>query len=130
MISKVLATGTICVMLLIPLTAHATDILKTLIPGSYIAGTDCDGLGGAGDMDFDGKNFSGHYMICRTVAGPFKSGKIISKCIEAQGKDYQHLENTDIAKNPNAETVKQTLKITTPKQFYLDKQKYTFCVAD
>lgn len=130
MTRKILAIAASCAALLTFPTGLAADIRTKLIHGDYIAGTDCNGLGGAGSMYFDGKSFSGHYMICRTVAGPYKSGMIVSKCIEAQGSDFQRLEKTDITKNPDAKTVKQILRIATPKKFYLDKQKYTFCVAD
>ncbi len=126
---KILAVGASCAALLTPMAGQAADMLATLTPGEYVAGADCSGLGGAGSMYFDGKNFSGHYMICRTVAGPDTSGKIVSKCIEVKGEDYQRLEKTDITKSPDATSVTQILKVTTPKEFRLDKQKFTFCEA-
>ena len=124
----IFAIAVSCATLIIAMPGHAASILKNLTPGDY-EGTlnGCDSIGDAGTMYFDGKNFSGHYMICRTVAGPNKSGKFVSKCVEAQGDDYQRLYKTDITKDPDVTTNTRTLNIINSKKFKLNRYTYKYC---
>ena len=66
--------------------AALADDRDRLTPGLYVAATvGCDGLGGGGTVDFDGKNFSPHYQACLTQPLP-QNARYRQTCVEGQGQ--------------------------------------------
>ena len=101
--------------------------LGSLKPGLYVSTkVGCSGLGGAGTMDFDGANFSGHYQLCRTqpIQG---SDRYRSNCIEAQGPKKPLL--SDIDKDPDKVTEDISIRILSTTSFMKNAETYQLCGA-
>lgn len=102
--------------------------LSGLKPGLYVsAKVGCSGLGGAGTIDFDGQNFSGHYQVCRTEALSDAKDHYRSTCIEAQGPDWPTLE--DINKNPDKTTEDAKILVISKTAFTKNGARYNYCGA-
>ena len=112
---------------LAPLPTLAGDLAK-LRPGLYVAASvGCDGLGGAGTVDFDGRNFSGHYQVCRTSAVANAPNRFRSTCIEASGPDWPG--PGDIDRNPDKTNEEATIIVASPTSFNKNGTAYAYCGA-
>ncbi|MBS7556400.1 hypothetical protein KHC23_22465 [Ancylobacter dichloromethanicus] len=101
--------------------------ISSLRPGVYLpADIGCQGIGGAGELYFDGKNFSGHYQLCRTDPLAWRNG-YRSTCVEAQGADQPKLE--DIDKDPDRTTADATIVARSNRAFDYNNTRYNFCEA-
>ena len=106
-------------------TAEAAGI-SDLKKGVYVADVvGCTGVGGAGEMTFDGKNFSGHYQVCRTDPIAAQPRQFQSTCAEGQGSHWPTLAQIDT--DPHKTTAKVTLKVTSVQSFVMDHDSYHFC---
>ena len=127
-----LSAGVKALCLVVPLLfsaapAFAND-LSTLLPGVYVdTAVGCDFAGGAGTVEFDGKNFAEHYQVCSTVPKVGKSDGYLSTCDEHQGPDRPTV--ADVEKDPNRETHEMIISVTGPKAFTMNSASYGFCGA-
>lgn len=102
--------------------------LGSLKPGLYVSTkVGCSGLGGAGTMDFDGANFSGHYQLCRTQPIQGSADRYRSNCIEAQGPKNRLL--SDIDKDPDKVTEDISIRILSTTSFMKNAETYQLCGA-
>ena len=103
------------------------DDRDRLAPGLYVAAAaGCDGLGGAGTVDFDGKNFSPHYQACLTQPLT-QSGRYRQTCIEGQGSNYP---TTAQIQGDASKVVKATaISVLSRKSFTINGVRYDFCGA-
>lgn len=100
--------------------------LSDLKRGVYVADVvGCTGVGGAGEMTFDGKNFSGHYQVCRTDPIAGQPGQFQSTCSEGQGSHWPTQAQIDA--DPDKTTATVTLKVTSAQSFIMDHDSYRFC---
>jgi hypothetical protein len=121
-----ISAACIIVAAIAPAPAHAD--LSSLKPGLYVAkAVGCGGLGGAGTIDFDGTNFSGHYALCKTVPIQGQRDRYQSTCIETQGPKQP--KPSDIDSSPDKETFAQTIVALGPQEFSLNGKSYTYCGA-
>jgi hypothetical protein len=103
--------------------AQSTDLSK-LERGYYnTPEAGCDSISSAGVVQFDGKNFNGHYQLCLT--NHLSDDRYQSTCIEVQGNDYK--KPHDIRNDPDRETSTFHLKILSPHSFELDNVQYQYC---
>jgi len=115
----------------VALTAQANngfaDDRDPLTPGLYVAVTvGCDGLGGGGTIDFDGKNFSPHYQACFTQPLP-QNARYRQTCIEGQGENYPTAAR--IQGDPSKTTRDVTIAVLSQKSFTLNGARYDYCGA-
>lgn len=100
--------------------------ISDLRHGVYVADVvSCAGVGGAGEMTFDGKNFSGHYQVCRTEPIAGQPGQFQSTCAEGQGSHWPTLSQID--SDPDKTTAKMTLKVTSAQSFVMEHDSYHYC---
>lgn len=117
-----------CLILATLGTSSFAEDLHILKPGLYVAAkVGCDGLGGAGTIDFDGQNFSGHYQVCRTEPVPSAKDRYRSTCIEAQGPKWPTIE--DINKSPDRTSEDSTIIAISKSAFSKNGVRYNYCGA-
>ena len=103
--------------------SYALDI-RDLRPGSYVQRpASCSALGGVGTMTFDGRNFSGHYQMCRT--DPLGGSRVRNICIEAQGPDRPDPKEIDT--DPDRTVVEATVTVQSPTSFTMSGKQFQFC---
>lgn len=103
--------------------SFALDI-RDLRSGSYVQRpAACETLGGAPTMTFDGRNFSGHYQMCRT--DQLGGSRVRNSCIEAQGPNRPNPSEIDT--DPDRTTVETTVTVQSPTAFTLSGKQYRFC---
>ncbi len=106
--------------------AHADD-RDHLAPGLYVAATvGCDGLGGGGTVDFDGKNFSPHYQACLTQALG-QNARYRQTCIEGQGANYP--TTAQIQSDPSKTMKDVTIAVLSRNAFSMNGVRYDYCEA-
>ena len=117
----------LCVILL-PLSGRAlADDRDRLAPGLYVAATvGCDGLGGGGTVDFDGKNFSPHYQACLTQALS-QNARYRQTCIEGQGANYPTI--AEIQGDPSKTMKDVTIAVISRNAFSMNGVRYDYCGA-
>jgi len=109
-----------------PDTALAED-RDRLAPGLYVAATvGCDGLGGGGTVDFDGKNFSPHYQACLTQPLP-QNARYRQTCVEGQGQNYP--TTAQIQADPNKALRDVTIAVLSENSFNMNGVRYDYCGA-
>ncbi len=107
--------------------AALADDRDRLTPGLYVAATvGCDGLGGGGTVDFDGKNFSPHYQACLTQSLP-QNAHYRQTCVEGQGQNYP--TTAQIQADPNKATKDVTLAVLSENSFNMNGVRYDYCGA-
>ena len=103
--------------------SYALDI-RDLRPGSYVQRpASCSALGGAGTMTFDGRNFSGHYQMCRT--DPLDGSRVRNTCIEAQGANRPDPKEIDT--DPDRTVVEATVTVQSQTSFTMSGKQFQFC---
>jgi len=118
-------------MLCVAMSAQAGDALADdrdrLTPGLYVAATvGCDGLGGGGTVDFDGKNFSPHYQACLTQPLS-QNARYRQTCIEGQGANYP--TTAQIQGDPSKTTRDVTIAVLSENAFTMNGARYDYCGA-
>jgi hypothetical protein len=109
-----------------PNAALAND-RDRLAPGLYVAATvGCDGLGGGGTVDFDGKNFSPHYQACLTQPLP-QNAHYRQICVEGQGQNYP--TSAQIQADPNKALRDVTIAVLSENSFNMNGVRYDYCGA-
>jgi hypothetical protein len=99
-----------------------------LKPGEYVATkVGCEGLGGAGSMSFDGRNFSGHYTVCHTVPVSGIPNHYSNTCVEGQGINFPKNNEIDTR---DGTTIQRTIIVKSPTIVDIDGEKYGFCVGE
>jgi hypothetical protein len=117
----------LCVALNAPANSAFADDRDHLTPGLYVAATvGCDGLGGGGTVDFDGKNFSPHYQACLTQTLA-QNARYRQTCIEGQGPSYP--TTAQIQSDPTKTTRDVTIAILSEKSFTMNGTRYNYCGA-
>ena len=116
-----------CVALSVPATIALADDRDRLTPGLYVAASvGCDGLGGGGTVDFDGKNFSPHYQACLTQPLA-QNARYRQTCVEGQGPSYP---TTAQIQGDSSKTAKDvTIAVLSEKSFTMDGARYDYCGA-
>jgi hypothetical protein len=103
------------------------DERDRLAPGLYVAATvGCDGLGGGGTVDFDGKNFSPHYQACLTQALG-QNARYRQTCIEGQGANYP--TTAQIQGDPSKTMKDVTIAVLSRNAFTMSGVRYDYCGA-
>ncbi|SFC83849.1 hypothetical protein SAMN05428997_11281 [Bosea sp. CRIB-10] len=103
--------------------SYALDI-RDLRPGSYVQRpAACSALGGAGTMTFDGRNFSGHYQMCRT--DPLGGSRVRNTCIEAQGPNRPDPKEIDT--DPDRTVVEAMVTVQSQTSFTMSGKQFQFC---
>lgn len=121
-VAAVAATG----LILFVAPALALDV-SSLRTGSYLpSDIGCSGIGGAGELYFDGKNFSGHYQACHTVPLTAQN-RFRSTCVEAQGGGQPSAQ--DIDKDPDRTTAEATIIVKSARAFDYNNRHYQYCEA-
>jgi hypothetical protein len=117
----------LCIALLPPSNKALADDRDRLAPGLYVSATvGCDGLGGGGTVDFDGKNFSPHYQACLTQALE-QNARYRQTCIEGQGSNYP---TTAEIQGDSSKTVKDVaIAVLSRKSFTINGVRYDYCGA-
>jgi hypothetical protein len=123
---KQLATSLLlCVALIAPAGSALADDRDRLTPGLYVAASvGCDGLGGGGTVDFDGKNFSPHYQACLTQPLS-QNARYRQTCIEGQGPSYP--TTAEIQNDPSKTTREVTIVVLSEKSFTMNGARYDYC---
>jgi hypothetical protein len=117
----------LCVALSASANAAPADDRARLTPGLYVAATvGCEGLGGGGTVDFDGKNFSPHYEACLTQPLP-QNARYRQICVEGQGRNYP--TTAQIQRDPSKTTKDVTIAILSEKSFTMNGARYDYCGA-
>lgn len=121
----------VCVSFCVALSASANAALaddrNRLTPGLYVAATvGCEGLGGGGTVDFDGKNFSPHYQACLTQPLP-QNARYRQTCVEGQGQNYP--TTAEIQGDPSKTTKDVTFAVLSEKSFTMNGARYDYCGA-
>jgi len=117
----------LCIALTAPANNAFADDRDPLTPGLYVVATvGCDGLGGGGTIDFDGKNFSPHYQACLTQPLP-QNARYRQTCIEGQGENYP--TTARIQGDPSKTTRDVTIAVLSQKSFTLNGARYDYCGA-
>ena len=107
--------------------AALADDRDRLAPGLYVAATvGCDGLGGGGTVDFDGKNFSPHYQACLTQPLP-QNARYRQTCVEGQGQNYP--TTAQIQADPNKALRDVTIAVLSENSFNMNGVRYDYCGA-
>lgn len=122
-----LASASLCLALLAAPDFAMADDRDRLTPGLYVAATvGCDGLGGAGTVDFDGKNFSPHYQACLTQ--PLQqNARYRQTCAEGQGQNWPTA--AQIQADPDKTTKDVTIAVLSEKSFNMNGTRYDYCGA-
>jgi len=117
----------LCIALTAPANNAFADDLDPLTRGLYVAATvGCEGLGGGGTIDFDGKNFSPHYQACLTQPLP-QNARYRQTCIEGQGENYP--TTAQIQGDPSKTMRDVTIAVLSQKSFTLNGARYDYCGA-
>jgi hypothetical protein len=121
------ALALLSVILLAPATQAFADDRDRLAAGLYVAAAvGCDGLGGAGTVDFDGENFSPHYQACLTEPLA-QSGHYRQTCIEGQGSNYP--TTAQIQGDPSKVVKETAISVLSRKSLTINGVRYDFCGA-
>ncbi len=122
-----LASASLCLALLATPDFAMADDRDRLAPGLYVAATvGCDGLGGAGTVDFDGKNFSPHYQACLTQ--PLQqNARYRQTCAEGQGQNWPTA--AQIQADPDKTLRDVTIAVLSEKSFNMNGVRYDYCGA-
>jgi hypothetical protein len=116
-----------CVALSAPAASAFADDRDRLTSGLYVAATvGCDGLGGGGTVDFDGKNFSPHYQACLTQPLA-QNARYRQTCVEGQGPSYP--TTAQIQGDPSKTTRDVTIAVLSENSFTLNGARYDYCGA-
>lgn len=119
--------ASLCVILLAFSGRALADDRDRLAPGLYVAATvGCDGLGGGGTVDFDGKNFSPHYQACLTQALS-QNARYRQTCIEGQGANYP--TTAQIQGDPSKTMKDVTIGVLSRNAFSMNGVRYDYCGA-
>lgn len=119
--------ASLCVILLAFSGGALADDRDRLAPGLYVAATvGCDGLGGGGTVDFDGKNFSPHYQACLTQALG-QNARYRQTCIEGQGVNYP--TTAQIQSDPSKTMKDVTIAVLSRNAFSINGVRYDYCAA-
>ena len=76
-----------------------------------------------GTMTFDGRNFSGHYQMCRT--DPLGGSRIRNICIEAQGPNRPDPKEIDT--DPDRTVVEAMVTVQSQTSFTMSGKQFQFC---
>lgn len=121
------ALTSLSVTLLASPNAALADDRDRLAPGLYVAATvGCEGLGGGGTVDFDGKNFSPHYQACLTQPLP-QNARYRQICVEGQGQNYPTTAQIQAAPNKALRDV--TIAVLSENSFNMNGVRYDYCGA-
>jgi hypothetical protein len=119
--------ASLCIILFAPSCRALADERDRLAPGLYVAATvGCDGLGGGGTVDFDGKNFSPHYQACLTQALS-QNARYRQTCIEGQGANYP--TTAQIQGDPSKTMKDVTIAVLSRNAFSMNGVRYDYCGA-
>jgi hypothetical protein len=119
--------ASLCIILFAPSNRALADDRDRLAPGLYVAATvGCDGLGGGGTVDFDGKNFSLHYQACLTQALS-QNARYRQTCIEGQGANYP--TTAQIQGDPSKTMKDVTIAVLSRNAFSMNSVRYDYCGA-
>jgi hypothetical protein len=119
--------ASLCIILFAPSGRALADERDRLAPGLYVAATvGCDGLGGGGTVDFDGKNFSPHYQACLTQALG-QNARYRQTCIEGQGANYPTI--AEIQGDPSKTMKDVTIAVISRNAFSMNGVRYDYCGA-
>ena len=119
--------ASLCSILFALLDKALADERDRLAPGLYVAATvGCDGLGGGGTVDFDGKNFSPHYQACLTQALG-QNARYRQTCIEGQGANYPTI--AEIQGDPSKTMKDVTIAVISRNAFSMNGVRYDYCGA-
>jgi hypothetical protein len=119
--------ASLCIILSAPWNRALADDRDRLAPGLYVAATvGCDGLGGGGTVDFDGKNFSPHYQACLTQALS-QNARYRQTCIEGQGANYP--TTAQIQGDPSKTMKDVTIGVLSRNAFSMNGVRYDYCGA-
>lgn len=122
-----IASVSLCLTQLATPTLAKADDRDRLAPGLYVASTvGCEGLGGAGAVDFDGKNFSAHYQACLTKPLA-QNARYRQTCAEGQGQTRP--TTAQIETDPGKTTSDVTIAVLSNKSFNMNGVRYDFCGA-
>jgi hypothetical protein len=125
--SRLIARLVLGCALAMPASSVLADERDRLTPGLYVAASvGCDGLGGGGTIDFDGKNFSPHYEACLTKALP-QNARYRQTCVEGQGPSYP--TTAQIQADPSKTTRDVTIAVLSEKSFTMNGARYDYCGA-
>ncbi len=124
---RLIVCAFLCIALF-PLSHKAVaDTRDRLAPGLYVAATvGCEGLGGGGTVDFDGKNFSPHYQACLTRPLP-QNARYRQTCIEGQGANYP--KTAQIQGDPSKTMKDVTITVLSRNAFTMNGVRYDYCGA-
>lgn len=115
----------LCITLFAPSNRALADDRDRLAPGLYVAATvGCEGLGGGGTVDFDGKNFSPHYQACLTRPLP-QNARYRQTCIEGQGPNYP--TTAQIQGDPSKTAKDVTIAVLSINAFTMNGVQYDYC---
>lgn len=122
-----IASLLLCLALLATPTIAKADDRDRLAPGLYVSSTvGCEGLGGAGTVDFDGKNFSPHYQACLTKPLA-QNARYRQTCVEGQGQTRP--TTAQIETDPDKTTSDVTIAMLSNKSFNMNGVRYDYCGA-
>jgi hypothetical protein len=116
-----------CIALFAASNKALADDRDRLAPGLYVAApVGCEGLGGGGTVDFDGKNFSPHYQACLTQPLT-QNARYRQTCIEGQGPSYP--TTSQIQGDPSKTMKDVTIAVLSRNAFTMNGVRYDYCGA-
>jgi hypothetical protein len=119
--------ASLCIALFAPSNKALADDRDRLAPGLYVAApVGCEGLGGGGTVDFDGKNFSPHYQACLTQPLT-QNARYRQTCIEGQGPSYP--TTAQIQGDPFKTMKDVTIAVLSRNAFTMNGVRYDYCGA-
>lgn len=124
-VSRRFAVPIVATLALIGLSAPSLALeITDLRPGSYVErSSGCRAVGSAAAMAFDGRNFSGHYQMCRTDR--LEGARIRQTCIEAQGPNWP--DRKEIDTDPDRTTGETTVTVQSATAFTFSGRQYRHC---
>ena len=124
-VSRRFAVPIVATLILIGLSAPSLALeITDLRPGSYVErSSGCRAVGSAAAMAFDGRNFSGHYQMCRTDR--LGGARIRQTCIEAQGPNRP--DRKEIDTDPDRTTGETTVTVQSATAFTFSGRQYRHC---
>jgi hypothetical protein len=119
--------ASLCIALFAAPNKALADDRDRLAPGLYVATpVGCEGLGGGGTVDFDGKNFSPHYQACLTQPLT-QNARYRQTCVEGQGPSYP---TTAQIQGDSSRTMKDvTIAVLSRNAFTMNGVRYDYCGA-
>jgi hypothetical protein len=125
LVSRRFVVSIVTTLTLIGLSAPSLALeITDLRPGSYVErSSGCRAVGSAAAMAFDGRNFSGHYQMCRTDR--LEGAHIRQTCIEAQGPNWP--DRKEIHTDPDRTTVETTVTVQSATAFTFSGRQYRHC---